>query len=219
MAEEVTVDLGGGNFKPVQMEFPGNSNKDRSGKSEPKPKKVERVVTSEVVRKKKPLGRKVAETFVVEDAHSVASFIALDVLIPAAKKTLLDAICKSAERTLYGSSRPQSPVGKQSAFTSYQKYYSGDGSQKRDLSYRARATHDFDEVILHSRSEAEDILDQMATLIEEYGVVSLRDLYTMLGVTAQYTDEKFGWKDLRGCDVHPVREGYLLNLSKPVLLD
>ena len=96
MAEEVSVDLGGGNFKPVQMEFPGNSNKDRSIKPEPKPKRVERVVTSEVVRKKKPLGRKVAETFVVEDAHSVASFIALDVLIPAAKKTLLEI----AEMTL-----------------------------------------------------------------------------------------------------------------------
>ena len=32
MAEEVSVDLGGGNFKPVQMEFPGNSNKDRPAK-------------------------------------------------------------------------------------------------------------------------------------------------------------------------------------------
>ena len=38
-------------------------------------------------------------------------------------------------------------------------------------------------------------------------------------VTVNFTDNKYGWKDLSSASVSRVRDGYLLNLPRTVLLD
>jgi hypothetical protein len=55
----------------------------------------------------------------------------------------------------------------------------------------------------------------MDQLIEKYETVSVADLYELLGVTSSYTDEKWGWVDLREATIRRVRDGYLLDLPKP----
>ncbi len=55
----------------------------------------------------------------------------------------------------------------------------------------------------------------MDQLIEKYETVSVADLYELLGVEASYTDEKWGWVDLRDAGIRRVRDGYLLDLPKP----
>lgn len=84
------------------------------------------------------------------------------------------------------------------------------------MSRRARANFDFDEIILPTRVEADQVLERMFDLLDKYEIVTVADLYDLVGVDSNYTDEKYGWEDLRGADVDRLsRGGYLLDLPRP----
>ena len=42
---------------------------------------------------------------------------------------------------------------------------------------------------------------KMDELIYLYGVVSIRDFYDLVGKTGDYTDEKYGWTDIRSASI------------------
>jgi hypothetical protein len=91
---------------------------------------------------------------------------------------------------------------------------------KNDMSYKARATHNFDEIVLASLGEAEEVIDNMSTLIRDFDVVSVSDVLTMVGVTPAFTDVKWGWDDIRGARVKRLSsDQYLLDLPRPIPLD
>lgn len=87
------------------------------------------------------------------------------------------------------------------------------------MSRRARETHDFDEILLETRAEAEEVLAKLGDMINRYDSVSLSDLYQLVGLTPTYTDEKWGWTNLEEASYSRVRNGgqpvYLLNLPRP----
>lgn len=212
----------------MESEFPSNRKTQRK-KPEAEEKKVQQVTQSEVVRRKKPVGKKIAETFVGGDARSVWAFVALDVLVPAAKDMLADAVSQGVERMIFGEARSTSRrTGRRPGDGPYISYNRMSGSRQRvgpeprgrmELSRRARASHDFDEIILGTRAEAEEVVDRLFDLVAQYDSATLSDLYDLVGVSGSYTDNKWGWFDLRGAGVQRIREGYLLNLPKPEPLD
>jgi hypothetical protein len=83
------------------------------------------------------------------------------------------------------------------------------------LSRRARANFDFDEIILPTRVEAEEVIDRMFDLVAKYEMVTVADLYDLVGIQGNYTDEKYGWEDVRGAGVTRVSNGYLLDIPRP----
>lgn len=218
-------------------DFPSNSHKSRVPETvvEKKPapeqeKRVEKIVEGAVIQRKKPLGRRFMETFFSGDAHGVVSYIIVDVLLPAAKDTVADAVSQGFERLLFGEVRSTSrrtgarPSGS-SGFVSYNRYSPSSVARReeprgpRDISQRARATHDFDEIILATRSEAEEVIGRLFDVVARYEAATVADLYELLGLTAKFTDDKWGWTDLRGAGVTRVRNGYLLDLPRPEPLD
>lgn len=82
------------------------------------------------------------------------------------------------------------------------------------LSRQARANHDFGEIILATRAEAEDVLEQLRELINQYEIATVSDLYQLVGHTGEFTDDKWGWDDLRSASIRPIRGGYLLNMPR-----
>lgn len=192
-------------------------------------KNIERIVTTEVTRRKKPLGRKFLETFGGGDAQGVGSYILQDVLLPAAKDMVADAVSQGIEKMLFGEARggggrPRAGIARKAAnstYTSYNKFAVNPAHRRdpREVSRRARASHDFDEIILDSRAEAQGVLDQMIMLLNDYDEVTVADLYEMVGTTGSFTDQKWGWTDLRGATVHRVRDGYLLDLPRTEEID
>lgn len=202
-------------------QYPPNSFSSKGEKPKPE-KEVQRVTTNEVVVRKRGLGKRFAEVFIGSDARSVWQYIAYDVLVPAAKDMVSDAVSSGIERMLFGdSSRGKSRgYGYQSnkGFTNYSKY-SGGSSSSRPMSTRARARHDFKEIVFETRPEAEDALRQLFQLLDSYNVVTLNDFYSSVGVTGSFADEKYGWTDLRGSRVERVRGGYIIDLPSPDVLD
>ena len=72
------------------------------------------------------------------------------------------------------------------------RYY--DDRDRRDSGNvsRTRTGYDYDDIILESRGEAEDVLERMDELIATYQVVSVADFYDLVGVSGNYTDNKYG---------------------------
>jgi hypothetical protein len=214
-------------------QFPSNSRRDRPvaarTPAKAEPKKIEKIVTGNVSRQKRSLGKKFHETFIGEDARGVWNFVAFDVLIPAAKDMLSDAVSQGIERMLFGESRGPSrrrrgsSGGSTAGYINYNRYSSGpyrsDETRPPGMSRKARASHDFDEIVLDSRVDAEEVIDRMFDLINQYESATVSDLYELVGISGNFADEKWGWTNLAGAGVRRNRDGYLLDLPRPIPLD
>lgn len=209
--------------------YPNNSSKAKAT-SEPAPetKKIESVVTSEVTRRKTPLGKRLAETFIGGDARTVGGYVVFEVLVPAARDMITDAFTQGIERMVYGevrstSRRTGTRSSGQNGYVSYNRITQSNNRPRsglneftrREPDRRARATHDFDDIVIATRVEAEEVIKRMYDILESYEVATVSDLYELIGVTPNYTDSKWGWSELPGAGVLRVRDGYLLELPKP----
>lgn len=186
-------------------------------KSEEKPK-VEKVVSGNVRTKKKGELGKLRDVFISEDVSNVKSYIVMDVLVPAAKKAISDIVRDGIDMILYGEAK-----GKRSSsgasYVSYRNYSDRDRYDDRRPVSRTRSNYDFDDVILDSRVEAEEVLIRMDELIDTYGQVTVADMYDLVGMSCQYTDNSYGWKDIRSAEPVKVRGGgYLLKMPRAIVL-
>lgn len=205
-----------------ESEFPSNS---EVSKKKVVDKDVTRVTSGETVRRRKSLRKQFKETFIAGDMKTATRYVVFDVLLPAAKETVVDAVHSGFEKLIYGDYRRRGATPPQSGPTGYVSYnrYAMSGSRmaapERVMSRRARAKHDFDEIILDSRTEAEEVIDRLFDLVSRYESASVADLYELVGLASTHTDHKWGWTDVRGAGVSRVRDGYLLDLPEPHPLD
>jgi hypothetical protein len=210
-------------------EFPSNSNVNKNVKIEEKD--IQRVTSGQATRRKKSFGRKFKETFIAGDAKTAVSYALVDILLPMARDTIVEAAQAGIERLILGDYRrfkgtsrpPSGPTG----VVNYNRYSTQMGSAngwtpisspQRALSRRARSQHDFDELLLDSRSEAEQVIDQLFDVVSRYDTATVADLYELVGLGSGHTDHKWGWTDLRGAGVTRTRDGYLLDLPDPIPL-
>lgn len=211
-------------------QFPANSRVGRVKNEETKPK-LDKITTGEVQKRKKPLGIRFRELFIGGDASSVGTYILFEVLLPAARDAISDAVAQGVDRMIYGESRrgglsrSGSRPSTTSNYTPYNRYSStppwkADRREdpRRDVTRRSRASHDFDEILLSSRAEADDVIEKLYELTSQYGQATVSDLYDLVGITPQFTDEKWGWLTMQGSDVRRTRDGYVLILPKPETL-
>jgi len=212
--------------KKIVMNYPGNSHRKRGEEREkPKREKVEKIIRGHVVKKKKSFFRKLADTFLGSDVPSVSGYIIHDVLIPAAKDTLEDLVKGSIEVLLRGETRGYrgGRGGSGGGGRSYVRYdkasYRNDKEDRREPSSRNRARHNFDDIVLDSRGEAEEVLSTLVDLVEDYDVASVADLYDLVGIESSFVDTKYGWTNLSRASVSRVRDGYLIDLPRALPLD
>lgn len=206
----------------MNPEFPPNS--DASKRAPAKDKNVSRVTSGDVVRRRKSLRKQFSETFVSGDARTAVRYVIFDVLLPAAKDMVVEAGGQGIEKLIYGDSRRRGSTRPQAGPTGYVSYnrMSMDrrpNSASRALSRQARAGHNFDEIILDQRSEAEEVIDRLFDLISRYEEATVADLYELVGLESTHIDHKWGWTDLHGAGVSRIRGGYLLDLPEPESLD
>lgn len=205
--------------------FPGNSRSKPVEKTVPE-KNIEKITTGAVTKRKVPLGKKFMSIF--SGREGIWAYIALDILLPAAKDAIADSVSQGTEKALFGESRSLSRRGRRGSngYVAYNRMGQGalptrDGyrEESRQLSRRNRATHNFEEIILETRGEAEQVVDALFELISKYEAATVEDLYELVGIPSEYTDKKWGWTDLRGAGVTRIRGGYLLDVPKPDPLD
>jgi hypothetical protein len=202
--------------------YPPNSARSRAEHSEPK--NVERVTSEEPIRRRKGVGHQFRSTFLAGDARTAMQYVVFGVLIPAAKDALAEAGSQGIERLIFGESRAKKRAAHPTAATGYVNYnrrtpIGTTAEPPRQLSRRARSQHDFDEVVLVSRAEAEEVIDRLFDIVSRYESATVADLYNLVGINPSHTDHKWGWTDVRGAGISRVRNGYLLDLPEPLPMD
>jgi hypothetical protein len=183
--------------------------------------KVEKVVSSEVIVQKKPLGRKFKEMLIEADFRSVGRYIVSDLIFPAIKDTIVNVTTKGVERAVYGESAIRRRNVMMGGRTSYTSYSSGVNREyPRDPRLAPSSRHTMprasrparDDYIISSREEADLILEKMNDVIEQYDFVSVAVFNELMGLPSSYVDEKWGWVYLGDARIREIREGYLIDL-------
>lgn len=195
--------------------------KPNSNKSKEQKKELSQVTTGKVIKKKKTVGEKFADVFLSDDINDVKGYVIFDVIVPAIKDAIFDTVKGSLEMIFYGNSSAPSKRDGGKSYVTYGSYYSSDRERSRRNNRDDRSSKsNYSNIIVASRAEAEDVLGVLQDLVaSEYGQATVADLYELVGVTSEYTDNKWGWMDLRSANVRRVRDGYQINLPRPILLD
>lgn len=207
-----------------RLTLPSNSISYKQNKDpveEKQPIKLEKVVTSSVKVKKKGFVKRLFAKILADDAQNIKTFIVSDTIIPAIRNLIYDMSVGVLDMSLFGgtrSSRTRRRDGNRS-YVSYQSYYDNP-KRDRPSDRRERDSRDtLDDIVFESRGEAEMVLTSMIDIIEEYNHVSISNFKELVGISDEFTDHQYGWKNLASAKVNRIRDGYVIDLPRPVLLD
>lgn len=218
-----------------ETQYPNNSNAakelaKREAASSPSPDKapVKKVTKGAVRQRKKPLGRRIAEVFGAREGQGVIEYILHDIIIPATQNMIVDSIIDGAEMAILGEvrGRRRRPGDRSTRYAydrvsyrdDYRRDYRNERRDDRD-DRRPRANmRDYEDIIFDSKADAEEVLSQMIELIDIYDQVTIADLYDLAGLTPEYTVGNYGWRNLSTATPRRIRDGYILDLPRPVLL-
>lgn len=206
--------------------YESNSHKSKEKAIEEKMKteemaKVEKVINGKVKTKKKNGISKAANNFFEEDIRSVREYLCHEVLIPALKRMFVDLVNNGADMLAWGQPSGKSSRGAPGSKVSYQKYYD---RREEPIPRSRRATgygavYDYDELIFEDRGDAIRVLDTLDEIIQRYGWARVADLYEAADQTPSMVMFNYGWTDLRTADVRRTRDGFIIDLPKPLPLD
>lgn len=189
--------------------YPGNSDRAKE--------KKEIVSVAKARVKRESTAKKIVGEIIREDARSVGETVLWDVIIPTVKNLISDTVTRGIESMLYGGdSRPRS----RSSYSDYSGYSRPKGTRDRPAERRERrsarhAEPERNEIIFDTRSDANDVIDRMSDLIDQYGQVSLADLNALIGASSNFIDDNWGWTDMGSFDVRQVRDGFMLTHDEP----
>lgn len=117
---------------------------------------------------------------------------------------LKDAIAKKTVEVIYGE-EPRSIRRRVSYYDTYRH-------DRKAPNYCLEYCQD---IVFQTREDAETALSSMEDVIKQYGVISLADVYDIVGrVAPSYAANKYGWKSLENAKVVRCREGYFIEVPK-----
>ena len=200
--------------------LPDNSHNKRAEKKETSTegKRVEKVIQGKAKVKKNEM-RKLTDVFISEDAANVKNYILMDVIIPSVKKAIYDLVVGTLDMSLYGG-RGGGAKRSTADKVSYRDYNSV-SSRRDDRTYNSNRTtsgYSYDDIVVDTRGEAEAVLMRLDEVMEEYEQVRVADLYDLVGVTGSYTDNAYGWTNIRNAEVIRVRDGYKIKMPRAIPL-
>ena len=219
---------------PSPEDYPSaafGSDNERPSRTRPKSK----------VRRKQSIWKSVSDKFISEDAEYVGSSILDDILIPALRDLINDILHGAVDMTFGGGnyrggyySRGR---GRGRSHISYDRMYDDRRFSNRrrrdrdDDDYEDRRSRrripDCSEFVFDPRDfdrpsdakcAAEDLLDDMADRIEEYGEVDMAWFLDQIGEDSDglWNAEDWGWTNLSGVRVRGSnRSGWYIDLPKP----
>lgn len=209
--------MGEPDVSKIYDNLPDNSHRSRNEKqSLSEGKRVEKVVHGKV-KTKKNNARKLTDVFITEDAANVKNYILFDVIVPSIKKALYDLVVGALDMTLFGGKGGNNSKHSISDKVSYKDYNSISSRDSRSYSSTKTTTtsgYSYDDIVLETRGEAESVLSRMDEIIEEYDSVRVADLYDLVGITGDYTDNKYGWTNIRNARVVRTRDGYKIEMPR-----
>ncbi len=195
-------------------------------------KKLEKVTKGEVKVKEKSLANKFADAFITDDLGAVKEHVVKEVIVPGIINAVLDAVNDGLSMFFKVTPRRSSrSIGSggyvdYSRTTSTYKSSSTTTSSRNNEGTTGNKRIDYTGISFNSKDDANEVLSMMQDLAhpDQYGWASVADFYDLAGVSVsnqQFTDNKYGWNlsMLRTVKMRRDREGWYLDLPKPVVID
>lgn len=230
---------------PEKELYPNNSDvaKSRVRREEDRQERQERkapakVVKGELRKRKRPIGKRIAEIFGAHEGQGIIDYVLTEIIVPATKNMLLDSIMDGAEMAFFGEVRGRRGRGRygdsryrydydrvsyrnDDRRTRYSRTDDRDRDRDRDPRddrREMRRMRDYEDFIFRTVEDAEEVIGCLGSRIDEYGDATVSDLYEYMGISSEYQFRNYGWEDIRGARAVRVREGYILDLPRPILL-
>lgn len=202
-------------------------------------RRPKQVVTGKVTQRKKPLGSRMKEMFFSGGGEDVGfiEHLAQSVIVPKIKdmlltlvKQTLDTIEQSAEEVVHGktrtgTTRTVSSVTRRPVHNYNAPYRSSPTrSPVRSASPVTRAkirrSNQIQDIILGSIEETDAVIEELSALIDDVGHCTVGDLYVVVGITPNATDEGWGWTDIRHALPRLLStDEYLLVMPPPIPIE
>lgn len=186
-------------------------------------KEISKVTKGKVKTEEKSALRKFGEAFIEDDFKDIKMYVVSDVIVPAIKNLIFDSLIGSVEMALFGTSSRSRRSGGKNEHTSYSSYYkSGNNSSRRADDSRSRDRCDYQSVVFEERADADEVLDTLQNLIEDYGQATIGDFYDAAGITPDDNfakNEEYGWTDLSRATIRRHREGWMISMPREKYLD
>lgn len=157
------------------------------------------------------------------DIRNVGNSLFGSIVLPEIKTLILDFFYNGLEMMMFRES--DSPVrrGKHRAYNAMYSTKSRRSSLNRRGAVGTRTvdrTHAvYEDIFFENRGDAQEVLGRMMELVAEYGWATIGDLHSLVGLSSNYTHERYGWDDLRRCRVQRTTDGYLINFPEPDYLE
>ena len=184
-----------------------------AAKERPKVEPLEGVVAKKI---KPSLGSRFRQAFTGDNAQGIGDYLLFEVAVPAIKDIIFNLIQGGTSRALYGVGIATRQGTRNGSNINYNQISRGqvgpNGAVQPQLSAHDRATFNFDGIIFPTRLGAERALTVMIETIDQYGVFAVSDLYDLVNIAGSFADDKFGWFNLQGADIVPVRNGFIFDL-------
>ena len=222
------------------VDFPSNSNVSKTTQRTPEPSEkpeseIKKPIAGKVTRRKPTVGEKFKSIF---DAKTIGDAIVrvvtraiFEEAVPAMKQKIVEVgeeIARDTLRSIFLG--PDAPRGRsnRSSHRDYQEPWRSSRSSRQEYNPRGtrrvigasrRERDRYEDVLYDTKDFADSILEWMNDVIEDHGKVSVANLLEEIGEEFTYTDNKWGWTDLRQADIIRVPgEGWSIKFPIPVEL-
>jgi hypothetical protein len=206
------------------MDYRGNTDKEKAAKGD---KQIVKVVTGEVIQKPESIGRKFKNIFFGGDLKTSARFVAADVMLPAFRNLLLDAIVNGAKGVIMGDPSYRRRDAEYRPTINYSNPIRRPTTVYRDTRdprdrrpylpdqphpYRNQGNIDRSEIVLARKEDAELVVERLIDVVDQFEVATLADYYDLCGVPSSHVDNKWGWTYLNNVEIRQTRDGYIIDL-------
>ena len=174
------------------------------------------------IRVKKPsfFERLYNAVFEQRDAGTVGGYLFKDIVVPTAKRFTYEVVTETLNQILYGGHNPNA-VRTTGSHVNYRGAYVSNYQRPQQNVISGLDIFEFEKIMIPTRQEAQNVLDEMFDILSRYGLVRVSQFYDLTGhITDNTQANKFGWLDLSGAEVVAAFGGeYYIKLPKPYPLD
>ena len=182
-------------------------------------KKVEVSAPAVRARLNNSPARKAVRSIFASSAKDLGAYLLQDVVLPAARDLVVSTVTDGINRAVYGASARPSHRGYGSFVTR-----NAPVGQRRDYSAPSRGEKvpqafsqpkpSYEDLEYSSRQDAQSVLSFLVDTVEQYGTVTIGDLYERSSVSTSPVDQKWGWRDLSVAGIRRTRTGYTFDLPE-----
>lgn len=198
---------------------------DKSNPAQPK-KKVEPVVASSK-QVQRPASRRFFDSVFADSPKEILKNVVKTTFVPRLKAGVEEALGGLISGMLWGDprNRPMSNVVQGTVIrgggVNYNAISNSPSSMAAIAGPQGRTSHGYRDLVFPTLQDAEAVLGYLYGCINEYRVVAVGDLYEAANQPAsaiQISDNHIGWTSLDGARISAGRNGYVLELPRPVAI-